>query len=82
MTPEQIKAEHDRLRPILFVGAPKWVKFAAENKNRNWCWFEFKPRYWSYSGIWDNDNGRCKYTKNQPETMLDWTQTLIKRGDE
>lgn len=78
MTKEQIKAEHDRLRQIVFEGAPKGVAHSAMNIDGRWEWFfEMSLRV----GV----GGHYQVSKepiesiNQPETTLSWRDTLIER---
>lgn len=77
MTEQEIKAEHDRLSPIVFEGAPDLSKWASMGRDG----------IWHCHGVEINDSigyfhPRSWLCKNQPETTLDWTQTLIERGDE
>lgn len=83
MTPEQIKAEHDRLRPILFEGAPDWATHAFKFHLGQWFLYGHNlPNPLLNEGRWrTTDCGRYITCKNQPETTLNWKDTLIKRGD-
>lgn len=70
MTEQEIKAEHDRLRPILFDGAPEYVSKAYLDDGE-WIWVNYKGDIpWHYY-----------LSHNQPKTTLNWTDTLIERGD-
>ena len=85
MKPE-IKAEHERLHDILFEGAPDTyrgeIMFAAMDKTGWWYWYFEKP-VGHCLGAWGRlgckDDVPYSECKNQPETTLDWTQTLIRR---
>ena len=83
MTNDEIKLEHDRLRPILFEGAPDWCEYARVNR-RSLCW------EWLNKHPDDECDGYLTATidvitlvcTNQPDTSLDWYQTLIFKGYE
>ena len=78
MTKEQIKAEHDRLRPVVFEGAPDETTHAAMDKSGQWSAYELID-----DGEWLPDLSHAMWfiCKNQPETTLDWRDTLIERGE-
>lgn len=89
MTEQQIKAEHDRLRTILFDGAQVWFadwQWAAMDINEVWYFFREKPKFDTYYGVWRTDTLLRWLTKqecnSQPKTTLHWTDTLISRGEE
>ena len=81
--------ELKRLHDIVFEGAPDFepdcISWSAMGKNKKWHMFRGKPKYDIDRGIWRNDSMLRWVTewecKSQPETFLDWTETLIKRGD-
>jgi len=79
--------EINRLRDIVFEDAdPKW-NYAAMDQSERWNLYAKKPvKHWpAYSGIWIHtevltpDYTPYAECKNQPETFLDWTETLIER---
>ena len=89
MTKEQIKAEHDRLRPIVFKMVD--CEYVCMNRNGQWVGFDDKPNIDEMSQSWGLGSGetfptlqtvRSFWLTNSPETTLDWNDTLIERGDE
>lgn len=90
MTEQEIKAEHDRLRPIVFQFKTRKAQWAAMDNDGMWFVFHKLPELFEHktTGIWNHtevstpDYIPYQKCKNQPETFLDWTDTLIKRGDE
>ena len=66
--------ERERLRSIVFEGAPDWCTHAAMEDDGIWFWLEMPWTDWI-----NGATGNFDSCKNQPETTLDWTQTLIER---
>lgn len=80
MTPEQIKAEKARLHDIVFDGAPDWANCAVRSHRDRWFYLSETPFINAHR--WEptvNSTADICYT--QPETTLDWKDTMIKRGD-
>jgi|GEM_PF-7086280 hypothetical protein len=76
----EIKAEHERLRPILFEGAPPDAEYFYMSSAGRWCYMsESRPRPDEHYGIWESVITCVGYCKNQPETTLNWRDTLIRR---
>ena len=76
---KMIKAEHDRLRPILFEDAPDWANVACRSEKGVWQHVGKKLLEPAFHGNWEWGSVQSYYCKNQPETTLDWKDTLIKR---
>jgi Cys-tRNA synthase (O-phospho-L-seryl-tRNA:Cys-tRNA synthase) len=66
--------ERDRLHDLVFDGAPDYVEYAMQEPDGGWFTGGMKPDRKRMG--WRYDFTRCK---NQPETELDWTDTLIRR---
>lgn len=77
------QAEKDRLRPMLFEGAPDWAYHSFMDHTGRWWIRGFVLPTPNLVGmcwrVWDSE--RVEECKNQPETFLHWTDSLIERGD-
>tara|TARA_R100001143_G_scaffold61969_1_gene64031 strand:+ start:2881 stop:3165 length:285 start_codon:yes stop_codon:yes gene_type:complete len=82
--------ELKRLAGEVFEGAPDWVKWAAMDsamadhnylKNSWWYWFESMPESKITYNIWYTHASEKAHCKNQPETDLPWTETILRRSD-
>jgi hypothetical protein len=73
--------ERERLHDLVFDGAPDWATHAFKFYGSKWFWFGHNlPNPNVNNGKWETTNcGRYRTSKNQPETELDWTETLIRR---
>lgn len=85
MNIQQKEQEHERLRLILFEGAPEEVTHAVYcDVKCQWLWCKGKPKL-SYPTMNNPMQGKIrwsgwfKYTKNQPETDLHSLESLIER---
>ncbi len=73
--------ERDRLRGLLFEDAPSNCKYAARDEDGEWFLYVCQPI--------DINDYRERWVfgmpfmpaKNQPETFLDWKETLISRHE-
>ncbi len=88
----QKEQELARLHDIVFEGAPDWAKWAAHDNPGlvgddirrlvcHWTWHEEKPEVFQaefYRKNWHSTMSLMS-CKNQPETDLPWTDTLIER---
>ena len=82
------QAELDRLRLLVFEGAPDWANWAVM-ENPEWTVKELQHavRWWSWHKEKPKCDGEFRWLsfnvhmgcKNQPATDLDWTETLIER---
>ena len=71
--------ERDRLRGLLFEDAPDWATYAAMDRGCNWYFYGQQLIHGEEMWFYDvADSGRCKI---QPETFLDWKETLISRHE-
>ena len=88
MTEQEIKAEHDRLRPIVFEGAPDGFKWASMDWNGDWFLYKMKPEInkanmlWIHTQVKTTSFKPCVMLITQHKTSLNWKQTLIERGFE
>jgi hypothetical protein len=77
--------ERERLRGIVFKLLAKDFMWAAMNKSGAWYVYNSKPdirhnqNSWIYRPSQKLDGPHFYYAINQPETKLDWTETLIER---
>jgi hypothetical protein len=86
MNKTEIEQERARLAGEVFEGAPDWCTYAAMDSDKQWNLYEVKPftetrdgwvpPHWSLC-----EDGDLDICKNQPETSLDWTDTLLRRSD-
>lgn len=70
--------ELERLRGIVFEGAPDDVDAAAMYSDGVWVWF-YPAKYIKGGVCFYQSHKEPELSKNQPETFLDWKETLIKR---
>jgi len=80
--------ELKRLHDIVFEGAPSKFMYAAQDWSGSWFIYraipklEIKDSMWIHSelvpSMWFKP---CLRVKARPKTTLNWTDTLIKRGD-
>jgi hypothetical protein len=71
--------ERDRLHDLVFDGAPELAKWAAKDKTGWWYMYDEKP-WCDLVECWDSEATTWTHEcKNQPETELVWTDTLIRR---
>lgn len=87
MNEQEIQAEKDRLRPLLFKGVAEQFKYAARDGDNKWFIYKSEPirnkraaSEWLCSGVHATAYRAVMWSENQPETTLGWTQTLIERG--
>ena len=71
MNNQDKQQELKRLHDIVFEGAPDGVTFALMGDESTWF----------YGAFCDGFPPVLRRCKTQPETTLNWTETLIKRGD-
>lgn len=78
--------ERERLHDLVFDGAPDDFKWAARDWNNDWFLYKNKPVYdsasdqqWCHTDVHTSVFKPCVMSKNQPETELDWADTLIWR---
>ena len=80
----EIEQEKSRLAKLVFEGADVRIKYAFKNDIGN-CWhhsYEDPGKPSLDHGFWlaivTSNTPPCK---NQPDTKLNWTDTLLKRSD-
>lgn len=86
MTEQEIKAEKARLHDIVFHELAPDFKFAAMDKDGSWFGYYKRPKFlsknhdgWSHTEVMTPVYKPYSEIKTQPETTLDWTETLIER---